>query len=96
MKSWPVQEAKAIFSELLEASHIDGPQMVTTRGVDAVVIVSIGEWKRLTSAARPKSLKELLLSPHPSLDGFRVPPRRKGKVRPSTSPADDRQPNTLP
>ena len=31
---WPVQDAKARFSELLDASLRDGPQVVTRRGVD--------------------------------------------------------------
>ena len=31
MKHWPVQDAKARFSELLDASVTDGPQMVTRR-----------------------------------------------------------------
>ena len=29
MKHWPVQDAKARFSELLDASIKEGPQMVT-------------------------------------------------------------------
>jgi prevent-host-death family protein len=32
MRSWQVQEAKARFSELLEASLKEGPQVVTKRG----------------------------------------------------------------
>ncbi len=32
MKSWPVQDAKARFSEFLQASLKHGPQMVTLRG----------------------------------------------------------------
>ena len=58
---WPVQDAKARFSELLDASLRDGPQVVTRRGVEAAVLVPIEEWRRLTQAARP-TLKELLLS----------------------------------
>jgi hypothetical protein len=34
MRSWQVQEAKARFSEFLEASLKDGPQVVTRRGVE--------------------------------------------------------------
>ena len=29
MKSWPVQDAKARFSELLTACERDGPQLIT-------------------------------------------------------------------
>ena len=61
MNSWPVQNAKAHFSELLNTCIKDGPQMVTRRGEEAAVLVSIAEWRQLHHAARP-SLKSLLLS----------------------------------
>jgi antitoxin Phd len=61
MKTWPVQDAKARFSEFLEACIVDGPQMVSKRGVEAAVLVPVQEWRRLQAAARP-SLKQLLLS----------------------------------
>lgn len=32
MHTWPVQDAKAEFSEFLDAYLADGPQMVTRRG----------------------------------------------------------------
>lgn len=60
MQTWPVQDAKARFSEFLETCLIDGPQMVTRRGTEAAVLVSAEEWRRLQAAARP-SLKALLL-----------------------------------
>jgi len=60
-KIWPVQDAKARFSELLHACERDGPQVVTRRGEETAVLVPIEEWKRLRHAARP-SLKALLLS----------------------------------
>jgi len=61
MKAWPVQDAKARFSELLDACVTEGPQVITRRGAETAVLVSVPEWKRLRNAARP-SLKELLLS----------------------------------
>ena len=61
MQSWPVQDAKARFSEFLERCLTDGPQMVTKRGAEAAVLVPADEWRRLRAAAQP-SLKELLLS----------------------------------
>ena len=60
MNVWPVQDAKARFSELLDACVNDGPQLVSRRGTEEAVLVPISEWKRLQSAARP-SLKNLLL-----------------------------------
>lgn len=61
MKSWPVQDAKARFSELLDTCLKEGPQIVTRRGTDAAVLVAMNDWQRLQSAARP-TLKDLLLS----------------------------------
>jgi prevent-host-death family protein len=61
MHRWPIQDAKARFSEFLEACLTVGPQMVTKRGAEAAVLVPVQEWRRLQSAARP-SLKELLLT----------------------------------
>lgn len=48
MTVWPVQHARARFSE--------------RRGTEAAVLVPIEQWHRLQAAARP-SLKQLLLAP---------------------------------
>jgi prevent-host-death family protein len=61
MQTWPVQDAKARFSEFLDACLLEGPQMVTRRGTEVAVLVPMQQWRRMQSAARP-SLKELLLS----------------------------------
>lgn len=61
MRAWPVQDAKARFSELLETCLREGPQVVTKRGVEAAVLVPAADWQRLNRAARP-TLKELLLA----------------------------------
>jgi antitoxin Phd len=82
MKSWPVQDAKARFSAMLDACLSDGPQLVTKRGEDAAVLIRVADWKRLNDNARP-SMKELLLA-----DGGRgeikSPPR--GTVRHRATP----------
>ncbi|HLJ71856.1 MAG TPA: type II toxin-antitoxin system prevent-host-death family antitoxin, partial [Roseiarcus sp.] len=39
MRSWPVQDAKARFSEMLETCMREGPQLVTKRGAEAAVLV---------------------------------------------------------
>jgi antitoxin Phd len=75
VRRWPVQDAKARFSELLEASLNEGPQIVTRRGVEAAVLVPFDEWRRLQSSARP-TLKELLLAETPRAE-MPVPPRRR-------------------
>lgn len=61
MHAWPVQDAKARFSEFLDTCIAEGPQMVTKRGAEAAVLVPVQEWRRLQAAARP-SLKQLLLA----------------------------------
>ena len=77
MSGWQVQDAKARFSELLDTTLKKGPQVVTKRGVEAAVLVSIEEWRRLQQEARP-GLKALLLGAGPRFDNV-VPPR--GKLR---------------
>jgi antitoxin Phd len=59
--TWAVQDAKARFSEFLDACLSDGPQIVTRRGTETAVLLPLEEWHRLQKAARP-TLKELLLS----------------------------------
>jgi prevent-host-death family protein len=61
MHAWPIQDAKARFSELVETCLAEGPQVVTKRGTAAAVLVPIDEWRRLQAAARP-SIKTLLLA----------------------------------
>ena len=77
MHTWPVQDAKARFSEFLDACLLEGPQMVTRRGTEAAVLVPVQEWRRMQSAARP-SLKQLLLSDQARTD-LTVAPR--GRVQ---------------
>jgi antitoxin Phd len=82
MKTWPVQDAKARFSELLDTCLREGPQMVTKRGAEAAVLVPARDWQRLRQAARP-TLKELLLAPTPRGE-LRVPKRgRLGRRTPA-------------
>ena len=79
MKSWPVQDAKARFSELLETCLKDGPQVVTKRGVETAVLVPASEWQRLQESARP-SLKELLLAPMARME-MDIPKRGQSRRR---------------
>ncbi|MBI2820577.1 MAG: type II toxin-antitoxin system Phd/YefM family antitoxin [Acidobacteria bacterium] len=73
MGSWQVQDAKARFSEFLNATLKKGPQIVTRRGVETAVLVPFAEWRRMQQAARP-GLKALLLGPGPTFENL-VPPR---------------------
>jgi antitoxin Phd len=77
MKLWPIQDAKARFSELLETCLREGPQIVTKRGTEAAVLVPMEDWRRLQHAARP-TLKELLLADAPRAE---LQPPARGRRR---------------
>ena len=79
MRAWPVQDAKARFSEFLDACLAQGPQLVTKRGTEAAVLVPVAEWRRLQVAARP-SIKQLLLSDEARGD-LLLPERGKARRR---------------
>jgi prevent-host-death family protein len=75
MSIWPVQDAKARFSELLDTCLTEGPQIVTKRGVEAAVLVPVQEWRRIQHSTQP-TLKELLLGGGPRFD-LELPPRNR-------------------
>ncbi len=79
MAWWQVQDAKARFSELLDAAINNGPQVVTRRGIETAVLVPIEEWRRLQDSARP-SLKALLLGSGPRFENL-TPERRTFRRR---------------
>lgn len=78
-KTWQVQDAKARFSEFLEASLTEGPQIVTKRGVEAAVLIPIEQWRRLEKMMK-RNLKDLLLAPDARTDAL-IPPRKKHRQR---------------
>jgi antitoxin Phd len=82
MRTWPVQDAKARFGELLDTCLREGPQIVTKRGAEAAVLMPMGDWRRLQHAARP-TLKELLLAEGPRM---KIPLVRRGRRRRQAPP----------
>lgn len=67
---WQVQEAKARFSEVVDAATKGKPQRVTRRGKDAVVIVSARAYDALARAAQsgaPTFAQHLLAIPREKL-----------------------------
>ncbi|MGE0419064.1 MAG: type II toxin-antitoxin system Phd/YefM family antitoxin [Acetobacteraceae bacterium] len=62
MTLWPVQDAKARFSEMLTQCLEEGPQVITRRGAQTAVLVPIDQWRRLHGDA--PTLKALLLADH--------------------------------
>jgi prevent-host-death family protein len=81
MSSWQLHQAKARFSEFLEAALKKGPQVVTRRGVEEAVLVPIEEWRRLQRVRQP-NIKEWLLGEGPRFEDI-VPKRGGWKSRPA-------------
>ena len=79
IKKWPVQDAKSRFSEFLDTTLAEGPQIVTRRGAETAVLVPIEQWRRLERMTRP-DLKELLLASEARTEDL-TPPRRRHRRR---------------
>jgi len=65
MKTWPLQDAKNQFSQVVELAQTRGPQTVTRHGQPVAVIVAAEEFKRL-------------VRPSESVVEFFAPLRRSG------------------
>ena len=50
---WQLQEAKSRFSEVVEEALENGPQVVSRRGEEVVVILSYLEYKQMKKAQLP-------------------------------------------
>jgi prevent-host-death family protein len=46
--AWQLQEAKNKFSNLVERAQQEGPQIVTKHGKEAVVVLSVDDYKKIT------------------------------------------------
>jgi prevent-host-death family protein len=49
--TWSVADAKARLSQLVDQAISDGPQAITRRGREVVIVVSVEEWHRKSSRA---------------------------------------------
>ena len=85
-----LQEAKARFSALVEDTLENGPQIVTKRGIEAVVVVPYQQWLELEengesgTRQKPRTLKDWILAPGPRFD-LPIPSRRPNlRPRPVT------------
>ena len=45
--AWQLQDAKNRFSRLVECAQREGPQVVTKHGKEAVVILSVDDYKKM-------------------------------------------------
>ena len=51
-RGWKLEDAKARFSEVVRRAQSEGPQRVTVRGRDAVVVISAEELEQLLPQKR--------------------------------------------
>jgi antitoxin Phd len=61
--AWQLQDAKARFSEFLNRSLKKGPKVITRRGVEIAVLVSIEQWRQLQQHVKPRWKAVLLDGP---------------------------------
>jgi antitoxin Phd len=82
--TWKLEDAKARFSEVVRLAQGRGPQKVTLRGRDAVVVLAAADYARLASAAVSPSLAALFAaSPLARADRFDdAVMRERGVTRP--------------
>ena len=60
---WKLEDAKARFSEVVRLARSEGPQRVTVRGKDAVVVIAVEALEKLLPAETPRqNLVEFLQS----------------------------------
>src|SRR3954469_16512775 len=54
---WQLQAAKARFSEVFRLARTEGPQLITRQGKEAVVMIPVEQFDKLTNRSQqPKSL----------------------------------------
>ena len=79
---WRLQDAKAQFSQVVEAALHGEPQHVTRRGRDAVVVLSEASYRALRESARsgaPGFVAHLLAIPKGNAND--VLPRERNRVK---------------
>jgi antitoxin Phd len=79
MAKWQLQDAKARFSRLIDDTLEKGPQVVTRRGIDTAVVVSMEEWRKRNPVESP-TWKDILLGDGPRFD-IPIPKRGTGRWR---------------
>lgn len=65
---WKLEDAKARFSEVVRHAREEGPQRVSVRGHDAVVVMSVEEFERLVPEKPRLPFLQFMESLH--LDGL--------------------------
>ena len=75
---WQLQEAKAMFSEVVRSASNE-PQIITVHGKESAVILSIEEYKKLSSP-KESLVSFMQQSPLASVK-LELPARQSGKMR---------------
>lgn len=76
--NWTMAEAKAKFSEVIERAITECPQIISSGGRPAVVVVGAEEWQR--KARRPGTLAEFFAASPLRGSGLRIRRRRMGSI----------------
>ncbi|MAT98343.1 MAG: type II toxin-antitoxin system prevent-host-death family antitoxin [Anaerolineaceae bacterium] len=50
ISSWQLQEAKNKLSQLVDEAMKTGPQIITRRGVEVAIVLSVEEYRHLTAS----------------------------------------------
>ena len=77
IRTWNSGDAKAKFCELIRKAEKEGPQVVTRRGVEAVVVLCIDESKQSKFRSKP-GIKKLLIEDGPKFEKVRIRKSRSG------------------
>jgi len=67
MKSWQLQDAKAHLSQVVQNAIHDGPQSITLRGEEVVIMISVEEYEKL-SKPKPSFVEFMRQSPLAGID----------------------------
>ncbi len=81
IRVWQLQEAKNKFSKVVEEALKSGPQLITKRGVEVVILLSYAEYRKLTVTQqklstffRESPLADAALDLHRDTSGVRSEP----------------------
>jgi prevent-host-death family protein len=79
-KTWALQDAKARFSEVVRGAET-GPQHITVRGEEKVVVVSAKEYHRLRRSHGVKGAKSLYEALRACPFELEIPSRSRERAR---------------
>ena len=63
MTRWQLQEAKNRLSELVRKARAEGPQMITMRGDDTVVVLAAEDFRKLAGQSKGDLVEFIANSP---------------------------------